>query len=193
MFIRRESFNDFVRLYPVSFCLLCLNGFLFLIVQLPFPDNPIMGSTIGFNLLIQEGEYWRLLTPVFLHTSPTHFIFNSFALLLFAPAVEMRLRPSRFLLLYLLCGIGANAATYFIMPLSYAHMGASGAIFGCLGFLLYLVFFNKHTISRQDANMIQVMSLFALLGSFLHPNVNLTAHLSGFIIGFLLAFVLYDD
>ena len=192
MFIRRESFKQFIQLYPITSAILLINLIMFTLIKLPFiPHSIIIENLIGINLYIKEGELWRLVTPLFLHNSPGHFIFNSFALLLFGPAVEQMLTHVRFLLLYSISGIGANILTYLFYPLTYAHLGASGAIFGLIGFYLYLTVFQSHLLSRQDAQMIKIMSLFALIMTFLQTNVNIVAHLGGCTIGFLLSFLLY--
>ena len=192
MFIRRESFKQFIQLYPITSAILLINSIIFTLIKLPFiPHSIIIENLIGINLYVKEGELWRLVTPIFLHNSPGHFIFNSFALLLFGPAIEQMLKHVRFLLLYSISGIGANILTYLFYPLTYAHLGASGAIFGLIGFYLYLTIFQSHILSRQDAQMIKVMSAFALIMTFLQTNVNVMAHIGGCTIGFLLAFLLY--
>ncbi len=73
------------------------------------------------------------------------------------------------------------------MPPTYTHLGASGAIYGLIGFYLYLVIYQTQLLSRQDAQMIKGLAAFALIMTFLQPNVNVTAHIGGALIGFLLA------
>ncbi|WP_042352503.1 rhomboid family intramembrane serine protease [Bacillus massiliigorillae] len=188
MFARRETFNQFIQMYPVISIIIAINTLLFLAIHIPFfPQNTIINQLIGFNLYIKEGQLWRLVTPIFLHSALTHFIFNNFALLIFGPAIESMLRPFRFILFYLLCGIGANIVTYLIKPLNYSHLGASGVIFGLLGFYLYIVFFKTQLLTKQDSQMIKAISAIAIIMSFLQPNVNIIAHFSGCLIGFILA------
>ncbi len=188
MFIRRESFKQFLTLYPTVSTIIALNTLFFLLTHLSF--DFITKYMLGINLYIKEGELWRLVTPIFLHNSLTHFIFNSFSTLIFGPAIEQLLKPLRFGLFYLLCGVGANIITYLTKPLSYAHLGASGAIFGFLGFFIYLIIYRKYVLSRQDTQLIKVMTIIAFFMTFMQSNINVTAHLSGFMIGFLLTPIL---
>ncbi|MGM9923020.1 MAG: rhomboid family intramembrane serine protease [Bacillus sp. (in: firmicutes)] len=188
MFARRETFNQFIKMYPVVTTILTINTLLFLAVHMPFfSGDALLEKLIGVNLYIKEGQLWRLATPLFLHSAFTHFVFNTFTLLIFGPAIEQMLRPIRFSLFYLACGIGANIIVYLCKPLTYSHLGASGAIFGFLGFYLYLVIFKAHILSRQDAQMIKVMTAIAFIMSLIQPNINILAHVSGFAIGFLTA------
>ena len=188
MFIRRESFQQFIKLYPGVTLILAINSLILIAVKLPLAySDTIMEYMLGINVYIKEGQLWRLITPIFLHSTLFHFIFNSFALLLFGPAIEQMLRTTRFISFYILCGIGANIITYLILPPTYAHLGASGAIYGLIGFYLYLVFYQTQLLSRQDAQMIKGLAAFALIMTFLQPNVNVTAHIGGALIGFLLA------
>lgn len=188
MFIRRESFQQFIKLYPGVTLILALNSLILMAVKWPLaPNNMILEYMLGINIYIKEGQLWRLITPVFLHSALFHFIFNSFALLLFGPAIEQMVRTTRFLIFYTLSGIGANIMTYLIMPPTYAHLGASGAIFGLIGFYLYLLVYQTQLLSRQDAQMIKGLALFALIMTFLQPDVNVIAHIGGALVGFLLA------
>lgn len=188
MFIRRETFNQFIKMYPVISIILTINTLLFLAIHLPFfPKNTIISQLMGVNLYIKEGQLWRLVTPTFLHSALTHFIFNMLALLIFGPAIERMLRPFRFIIFYLLCGIGANTITFLVKPLTYSHLGASGVIFGLLGFYLYIVFFKAKLLTKQDSQMIKAMTAITFIMSFLQPNVNFIAHFSGCLIGFIVA------
>lgn len=188
MFIRRENFNQFIKMYPIITSIICLNTLLYFAINFPiFPKGFLLEYLIGANIYIEEGQLWRLITPIFLHSSLIHFIFNTFAIMIFGPAIEQMLKSLRFLFFYLVCGVGANIVTFFIQPLTYSHLGASGAIFGLLGFYLSIVIYRKQFLSRQDQQMIKVLTFIALITSFIQPNINITAHFSGYIIGFLLA------
>lgn len=187
MFVRREGFHQFIQMYPVVTSIIVLNTILFLLVNLPFvPSHYIINNLLGINLYIKEGEIWRLITPIFLHSSFTHFLFNTFTIVIFGPAVELLLKPLRFSFFYLLCGIGSNILTFMIKPLTYSHLGASGAIFGLLGFFIYCLLYHKYILTHQESQMIKVFTIIALAITFLQANINITAHLTGFTIGFFI-------
>ncbi|WP_252313175.1 rhomboid family intramembrane serine protease [Sinobaca sp. H24] len=187
MFIRNESFYSFRKNYPIVFSLVIIHIVLFAWINLtsltngliPFGDT-IFQLGVGFNAAIAAGELWRLITPVFLHQGLTHVILNSFALVLFAPPLEKMIGRSRFIIVYVLMGLLANVATFFLGGLYYSHLGASGAVFGVFGIYMYLIWKRKDLIDAASAQLILILTLFSVVMTFLSPNINVYAHILGF-------------
>src|SRR4051812_49971100 len=98
-------------------------------------EATLIGFGAKVNSSIDRGEYWRLVTPIFIHIGFLHIAFNSYALWIVGPQVEKLYGGSRFVILYVLTGIAGVAGSYFYHPLSQSA-GASGAIFGLFGVLL---------------------------------------------------------
>lgn len=187
MFVRTESFKEFLRYYPVVSFIILIHILLFLLTVIPaFPSAWLFETFMGVNLYIVQGEYWRLVTPIFIHSGLTHTLFNSFSLVLFGPALERMLGKPRFILLYLATGILANVATLILKPLTYTHVGSSGAIFGLFGIYLAIVLFRKDLMSRENSQLILTMAIIGLIMTFLQSNINVTAHVFGLISGFVL-------
>src|SRR5699024_4351185 len=150
-----KSIKDFMHFYPIVSTLVIINIVLFLITDvIPLPTIEMLqqctiGPTaslgdqiytcgMGFNPAITLGEYWRLFTVIFLHGGLTHVLFNSFALVLFGPALEQMLGKFKFSIVYLSAGIIGNIGTYFVDPTMFqAHIGASGAIYGIFGLYVF--------------------------------------------------------
>ena len=97
------------------------------------------------------------------------------------------LKKVKFTLLYVSAGIFANIATYLIEPLQYSHLGASGAIFGLFGVYLFLVYFRKGMIDQANSQIIISILVIGLIMTFINTNINIVAHIFGFIGGFALA------
>ncbi|MGP7819084.1 rhomboid family intramembrane serine protease [Niallia sp. 01092] len=187
MFTRRESFKEYITYYPVVSTILFIHLLLYILTIFPlFPNQYILEKTIGVNLYIVNGEWWRLITPIFIHGGFSHFLFNSFSIFLFGPALEKILGKISFLFLYLATGIIANIVTLFIEPLTYTHLGSSGAIFGLFGYYIALIVFRKDIISRNNSQTIATIAVLSLIMTFLQPNINITAHLAGFLCGLLI-------
>lgn len=190
MFIRTEqSVGDFMRFYPVVSILVIVNFLLWLVIYvLPFEIGyTIYSLGLGHNLSVYHGEYWRIVTPIFLHGGFGHLLFNSFALVLFGPALEQMLGKVKFIFAYMVAGIIGNIGTYIIDPVSNTtHLGASGAIYGLFGIYLFMVVFRKDLIDRGNAQIVKVILVIGLVMTFIQPNINIAAHLFGFIGGFAL-------
>lgn len=187
MFIRTESFKEFTRYYPIITGIIFIHIVMYLLMILPFfPGGYIFERLAGVNLYIMEGELWRLVTPMFLHSGFPHLLFNSFSLILFGPGLEHILGRKRFTLLYLSTGILANLATLILKPLTYTHVGSSGAIFGLFGIYLAMIFFRKDMLSRENTQMVLAIVIIGVFMTFVNANVNVTAHIFGLLSGLIL-------
>ncbi|WP_223703077.1 rhomboid family intramembrane serine protease [Sutcliffiella deserti] len=184
MFVRTENFRTFTNLYPIITTIVAIHLLLWLIVQF---SSYVLNLTIGYNFSIFQGELWRLVTPIFLHSSITHLLFNSLSLVLFGPGLERMLGKWKFILIYLLGGVLANIATLYLAPLHYSHLGASGAIFALFGVYLYMVFFRPDLLDTANSQIILVILAISLVMTFFTENVNIYAHLFGFLAGTILA------
>lgn len=192
MFTRTETFREFLRFYPVVSFIIAIHIILYLVTILPFFPNQWFYETFsGVNLYIKEGQIWRLITPTFLHSGFSHMLFNSFSLVLFGPALERILGSGKFLAVYLISGIFANAGTFFLEPLTFIHVGSSGAIFGLFGYYVAIIIFRKRWITGENAQIVMILCAISLIMTFIQPNINITAHLLGMLGGFLMGCISY--
>jgi rhomboid protease GluP len=141
--------------------------------------------------LIASGEYWRLLTSMFLHIGLVHLAFNGYALIVIGTELERLLGWGRFLTIYLLSGLFGSLASYALS--SSLSAGASGAIFGVIGALA--AFFLRHRQQlgrwgqRRLANIAFLLVINLFFG-FTRPGIDNLAHLGGLVSGFFLGWVL---
>ncbi|MFD2627196.1 rhomboid family intramembrane serine protease [Oceanobacillus kapialis] len=190
MFIRNErSIQEFMQSYPVVSTIVIIHIVLWLIqgfLSLPI-GNTLFQLGAGSNYHIAQGEYWRLITPMFFHAGLMHMLFNSFSLVLFGPALEQMLGKVKFILAYVGAGVVANIASFILGHAIYTHVGASGAIFGLFGIYVFMIAFRKHLIDYQSSQMVSVIIVIGLIMTFIRPNINVYAHIFGFIGGFVIA------
>jgi rhomboid protease GluP len=187
LFIRTENFRTFIRLYPIVSTIIAIHIVLFIVVNfIPF----VFYLTVGRNYLIAAGEYWRLVTPIFIHLSFPHVLFNTFSLYLFGPALERIIGKFKFIIGYIGAGVIANIATFFLEDPGYGHIGASGAIFGLFGFFVYIVYARKDLIDQQNSQLIITILVLSVIMTFVMPNINILGHLFGLIGGAALAPIL---
>ncbi|MFM8944170.1 MAG: rhomboid family intramembrane serine protease, partial [Actinomycetota bacterium] len=101
--------------------------------------------------LIAAGEWWRLVTAMFLHASILHIAFNGYALYSFGTLIEQIHGPRRFLALYLVTGFAASVTSYVFGDLTMLGVGASGAIFGVFGAFIAYNLRRRNTIQGMAA------------------------------------------
>jgi membrane associated rhomboid family serine protease len=132
-------------------------------------------------------QYWRLITPVFLHAGLIHLAFNSYALYLLGFLVEESFGKARFLVLYFGAGFLASVTSFTIGPVQQVGVGASGAIFGLLG--AWVAFnYRRRTSPMASANLrwaLMMIGLNVILG-FSIPGIDWRAHFGGLVAGALL-------
>ncbi|WP_110926391.1 rhomboid family intramembrane serine protease [Bacillus massiliglaciei] len=188
MFIRTENFQAYIRSFPAVSGLILFFVLIFVLTLFPGPLGQfIYINGTGVNLYIENGQWWRLATPIFLHGSFTHLLLNSFSLAIFGPGLEKLIGSARFILFFLTAGILASAATYLFHPLTYSHVGASGAIFGVLGFYVYLAAFKKSLFTANEVNTIYTLTVIGVIMTFIQPQINATGHIAGLAAGFITA------
>lgn len=143
---------------------------------------------------LAAGEWWRLVSPVLVHVSIVHLLFNMYFLYLVGPLVEQLYGPGRFLLMYLLTAAGGSVASYlFGSPAP--SVGASGAIFGLCGVLLAVSRVHKPILDRRGRALMSQIGVLVVINfvigfGLLGGSVDNAAHVGGLLSGLWLGFVL---
>jgi len=140
---------------------------------------------------VDSGEWWRVLTAMFLHGDTLHLLFNMYALWLFGPVLERRFGVASFIALYAAGGVTGGMLFQLVEknPLA-AAVGSSGAIFGLLGALLAASFRQRHTRAGAAAfgQLALLLAINLALPLFV-PNIAWEAHLGGLAAGMAVALV----
>lgn len=144
--------------------------------------------------VVEGHEYYRIFTCLFLHFGITHLLNNMVLLGALGWNLELEIGKVRFLIIYFVSGIGGN-----ILSLLYdlrleqpaVSAGASGAIFGLMGALLYVVIANRGRLGRLSGRGMLFMVVLSLYFGLTSSGVDNLAHIGGLIAGFLMAVILY--
>lgn len=141
------------------------------------------------NELIGSGEYYRLVTCMFLHGGLTHVALNMYSLYALGPFVESVYGKFKFIVIYFFAGIVSSIFSYKFS--SSISIGASGAIFGLLGAALVFAVKMRDRV-RKDfiVNILSVIGINLIIG-FSIPNVDNFGHLGGLVGGIISSFILY--
>lgn len=142
-----------------------------------------LGAKFGYAVTA-EGEYWRLVMPIFLHAGLIHFGFNSFVLWQVGPQVEELFGSRRFLFLYLVTGVaGFVVSTWWYGP-GGLSVGSSGSIFGLIGILIAYITQRSGFASEYRASLIRWAVFILVIGLFL--GADNAAHAGGLASGLVL-------
>ncbi|MBR5658166.1 MAG: rhomboid family intramembrane serine protease [Lachnospiraceae bacterium] len=142
----------------------------------------------------ENHEYWTAVTHIFLHGSFQHLFFNMVTQLYVGKPLEVLLGKVRFVLLYLLSGIGAgmiSLALYIQNGENVYSLGASGAISGMCGALLCILFLNRKRLKKVPYLRYIIFLGIVVTNGINTPGVNWMAHASGAVLGIILALLLY--
>ena len=143
--------------------------------------------------IMENGEYYRLFTSMFLHFGFSHLLNNMVTLLVMGRYVEPIVGKVRFLILYFVSGLGGNLLSYFeeIRTGNYTvSAGASGAIFGITGALFALTIIYRGRIGQLTPRDMAIMVGISLYLGFASEGVDNLAHIGGLICGFLMTFLM---
>lgn len=144
--------------------------------------------------IIENGEYWRLLTATFMHFGFSHLLNNMVLLGSAGPILERAMGKWKFLLLYLIAGIGGSALSFGQMVYSNDYKvaaGASGAIFGIIGALAWIVIIHKGKYETLTGKGLIIMIGLCLYYGISTGNVDNWGHIGGLIMGFLISIIFY--
>ncbi len=180
-----------LRANPAMWTVLAINLAYFLLLEVAGGSEDIAvlikyGAKYGPN--IADGQFWRLITPVFMHIGIFHLLANSVSLLIFGGIVERSYGWRTFLAIYLTAGVAGNVASYAAGPTVGA--GASGAIFGMLGAFAVYLFLNRALFGSSARGSLGGLAFIIVINVSLGlttTGVDNSAHLGGLIVGTLMA------
>ena len=156
--------------------------------------NPVLFYGKGSLSLtfVREGQWYRLITAMFLHEGLDHYFSNMLLLYFMGEMLERRVGWIKYLFVYMASGVIGNLVSClyeYCTGYYFISFGASGAVFGIMGMLVYMV------IMKREAVRIPIMSMVFMIGyciysSFVGEHINGAAHLGGMLGGMILMFVL---
>ena len=194
----REAYDKIMRNAICTNIMVLINVVVFIVLE-------IQGSTLDSRfmlnsgaalapLIIEYGQYYRLFTSMFLHFGVEHLFNNMLVLFFLGDNFERDVGKVKFVIIYLLTGLGASVlscAYNYIKGEVVVSAGASGAIFGVIGALLYVVVINKGRLEDMTVSRISLLVLCSLYHGFTESGIDNMAHIGGFIGGIVLAVILY--
>ena len=182
----KKAEDIFTKKKPViTYALIIINVLVFLAMYIfgKGSEDSLTLLLFGANypVLVRAGDYYRLITSAFLHAGLLHLIFNNYALYVIGSQLESFLGKAKFLIIYLVSAIcGSLMSMLFSDGIS---VGASGAIFGLLGSLLYFGYNYRVYLGTVLKSQIIPLIILNLVIGFITPGIDNAAHIGGLLGG----------
>lgn len=144
--------------------------------------------------VVEDGQYYRLITCMFLHADVDHIFGNMIMLFAVGEILERKIGHVKFAILYMIGGIvgSVTSCMYYYSINEYAQsIGASGAVFAVVGGLIMYIILNKENILDVGMGRIVIFALYSLYSGFISEGIDNAAHIGGLIGGSLVYLVIY--
>lgn len=200
---KRSSHNRLLKKgqKKISICnttIIAINIIIFVMIEIvdstQNTDFMIRYGAMYWPYVVNNGEYYRLFTYMFLHFGISHLINNMIILGFIGDNLEREIGKVKYILIYLITGITAGILSMIynmMLGTRVVSVGASGAIFGVVGAMLYILIINKGKLEDLRISQILLFSLLSLYSGLTSQGIDNIAHIAGFIVGLFLAIVLY--
>jgi rhomboid protease GluP len=181
----------------VSVIIIAVNILVFIIMVfaglgfISFDAQDLYAWGANYRPAVISGQWWRLLTNIFLHGGLMHLIFNMYGLLFVSIFLEPILGRAKFIIAYFLCGLSASIASIWWHPATLS-VGASGAIFGLYGVLTALLTTNKADANSKKGLLINnaiFIGINLIIG--FTGGIDNAAHIGGLLTGFMIGYIMY--
>lgn len=189
VFERNESFQVFLKRYPITSVMVFANTLLFLLMSLNGGStnaSTLLEYGAFYNPLVIEGEWYRFFSAMFLHIGFQHFLFNMFSLIVFAAGLEKIIGSVRYAFVYVFSGLGGSLLT-FISGADVLVAGASGAIFGVFGAFLAILLNKRYVLDKGTKQVFLAVLVINLIYTFIGVGISVEGHIGGLIAGFVIA------
>ena len=191
-------YNERIRNLPVMTTgLIVINVLVFLAMEIlgDTQSTPFLYEHGGmyWPSVLEQGQWYRLVTHMFLHAGGEHLLNNMFMLGILGYQIEKNYGSIRYILTYFVSGIGgAVLSALFEMQMGEAAVciGASGAVFGIFGAMLVMIFKNRRQMGEVSAPRLLILFVLMVFGN-MEEGVDWMAHLGGALLGVVMAFILY--
>lgn len=181
----------------VTVAIIVLNVIIFMLLE-------TKGSTENFMMLYEYGamywpdvyeggEWYRLITHMFLHAGSEHLFNNMFMLAVVGYNIEKEFGRFKYLISYFICGFGGAVLSglYDMKTYEYAvSVGASGAVMGVFGIMLAMVFLESRRTGQVATPRLIIIFVLAVFGN-MQEGIDWVAHLGGAVAGVIMASILY--
>lgn len=196
--VPRKKAKKQVKLFTVNNLLVLINVFIFIILE-------SLGSTEDMYFMLEHGaffwpsikihgEFYRFFTCIFIHFGFSHLAGNMIILFFLGDNLERAVGKIKYIMIYLMTGLAASGVScvyYLVIDEYVVSGGASGAIFGVVGALVYIVSVNRGKLEDLSSFKLILFVAFSFYSGFTSTGVDNAAHVGGFLAGLIAGKILY--
>jgi rhomboid protease GluP len=186
--------------YTVTIALIAINVLVFALMVArgvsftqPAPQDVLNWGADYGPFTLGDHQYWRLFTSCFLHFGIIHIAFNMYVLYQIGPFIQMAFGRIRYVLIYLIAGLGGSLVSVAVHPLA-VGAGASGAIFGLYGAVFGFLLIKRRSldpaVTKSIAKSAGLFVLYNVVYGSISRNTDLSAHFGGLATGFVAGMLL---
>ena len=189
----KEAEDVFKEKIPyITYILIAINVIMFILVSIFSAGKDNLEALVRFGalnktLVVNNHEYYRLLTSAFLHLDIMHLFLNMYALFIIGKDIENYFGKIKYLLIYLFSALTGSLVSLVFLQSNIVSVGASGAIFGLMGALLYFGYHYRVMLNNAITRQIVPVILLNLFIGFLSTGINNFAHLGGLVGGLIVS------
>lgn len=170
----------------VTYILIGINVLIYLVGTIFGLNDILINLFANYGPYVMNGDYYRLISSAFLHANIVHLFFNMYALYVLGSQVESFFGKWKYLLIYFLSAIGGSLLS-IVLNHDVVSVGASGAIFGILGALLYFGYNYRVYLGNNLFNQILPVVIANLGLGLIMTGIDFYAHVGGLVSGYLLS------
>jgi len=195
----KEAAKTFIlRGAPLNLLMFLINIFVYFYMLLtgsPYNlDYMLAHGAMYVPYVVERGEYYRLFTCLFIHFGIQHLIGNMIVLFFLGDNLERAIGQIKYIIIYIFSGLMGSICSFtfsYIYNRNIISGGASGAIFGVIGALLWVVIKNRGKLEDMTTFRVAILICYALYSGIAGKNIDNIAHIGGLLSGFLMALLLY--
>ena len=181
----------------LTYLLIIINVIIFALMYIYGNGSEDTNTLVNFGAnyipLVKSGEYYRIITSAFLHIGILHLLFNMYALFVIGTQIEYLYGRFKYFFIYIFSAIMGSLFTVALSSSNTVSAGASGAIFGLLGSMLYFGYNYRGYIGNSIINQVIPVILLNVVIGFTTPGIGNAAHIGGLIGGYIISMMLGID
>lgn len=185
---QQEENEKFRSIYSKKTEITTILGILYVMTFFITQNDSDLFSKLALNNQVFHGQIYRLISHMFVHANYMHLFGNAFVLFTVGSRLECLIGKMKYILVYFVSGLAASIFV-LVFQSNLDTVGASGALYGVLAYLIIISYVNRHEMYYSFYDWLIPLAIFGCAETFFSPGISIWEHVGGFVAGLLLAYV----